>query len=822
MTSALELQTTYIPHIRKQFETGSIVLFTGAGFSLDAVTIQNNQILGTEALTKLLWGICYPSEKFEPDTQLQDIYEDALTVNKAKLEIVLKQSFSTSGSASPQWYQEIMSMPWLRAYTLNIDNLMEEALAAHGTMREVNTISAISGSTSQLSDDRLDVIHLNGSLDDVPENVTFSRSQYAQRVGVDPFYQQLQADLISRPVIFIGSSLEEGQMWEHIISRREKGPRGSNELRPRSYLILPKLNKSKISMLSKFNITWLQMTGEEFCTQVLTQLKDSKPIGYESLTRRGLVDSHINPMFRLVSDLVQDKYPDTEYLLGQEPVWSDLINGRVADLEVFAQIKSKTNELRSLSNINQTIVLTGTAGSGKSSALMWLGLSLNNEGATVAWLDATQKLSRSGFTKALDSPAKIDALLINDADIYGGQLSLFIRLAIERNPRLLVVVEVRSNKVDRVIKQNELGQIHPVEITMPNMTDSDIVSIIGVLEKENRLGVLRSETIEQRISAFKKRADRQLLVAMYEATSGRRFAEKVLDELSEIADVDKLIYGLVATVSAHRLSITRDEILIACGDISNDVLNKLNKLIQRKLVFESGPKGNLKLRHRVIAQLIYDELVRNGQFARVLRGLLLVGVAKTTKNTPANVRSARLLRTILNHNFVKNTVGEEVGRVIYAEFEDHLHWSAHYWLHRGALELEHNQLDMAENFLNQAYSLQPNDVFIENEMAYLLFKKALASPMSSDSTDIVSEAIKILESIIIRKPELSAHAYHVLGTQGLDWAAIGLTEELKKRQFLDYLESKIRSAVNHHTNDGILGTLLEDIVRAKLMLAVTK
>lgn len=64
----------------------------------------------------------------------------------------------------------------------------------------------------ELTDQKLDVIHLNGCVTDDPENVVFSRSQYASRVGVDAFYSQFAADSITRPIVYIGSTLDHLMM----------------------------------------------------------------------------------------------------------------------------------------------------------------------------------------------------------------------------------------------------------------------------------------------------------------------------------------------------------------------------------------------------------------------------------------------------------------------------------------------------------------------------------------------------------------------------------------------------------------------------------
>ena len=73
-----------------------------------------------------------------------------------------------------------------------------------------------------------DVIHLNGKLEDLPENVTFSLTQYAERIAKpDPWYIRLTSDLLSRPFVFIGTSLNEPPLWQHIEIRRERGGRGT-------------------------------------------------------------------------------------------------------------------------------------------------------------------------------------------------------------------------------------------------------------------------------------------------------------------------------------------------------------------------------------------------------------------------------------------------------------------------------------------------------------------------------------------------------------------------------------------------------------------
>lgn len=68
MSNILQIQTTYIPYLRTQFSSGSLVLFTGAGFSLEAINTSGEKLPSTSVLTRLLWDMCFPGEEFETDT----------------------------------------------------------------------------------------------------------------------------------------------------------------------------------------------------------------------------------------------------------------------------------------------------------------------------------------------------------------------------------------------------------------------------------------------------------------------------------------------------------------------------------------------------------------------------------------------------------------------------------------------------------------------------------------------------------------------------------------------------------------------------------
>ncbi len=814
----LKLETTYIPHLRGQFRVGSTVLFLGAGFSLEARNHSGQLLPSTKQLTKKLWALCYSDEPFDDTTQLQDMFDMALSANRTKLAELMKTTFSVDPGACPEWYRRFLMMPWLRIYTLNVDNLVQQVLSPELTSRQLQTLSAAGDSGPVFQDSALTTVHLNGTLDDIPDRVTFSRAQYAQRPSSDSAYTQLRNDLLCRPVIFVGASLEEGPLWEHIEIRGVRQPRGQRELRPRSYLVVPDLNRPKQALLSRHNVAWLPMSAKSFCESILSTMEEERCAGHKALAQLAKTQNGPTREFNRVADIAADDKATDEYLLGAEPTWEDVKSGRVADRRCFDEMWDMMNEIRANTSGRQALVVTGTAGTGKSSAIMLAALRFEADGVSVAWADASHQYSRTEFRRALDSGESYGALFINDADLYEGRLSSMIVEALEMNPNLLMVCEMRSSKVDRSIRAHELGTYEVLEYTVPGLGDKDIDAILDVLDRENRLGMLKGKSRDERRRIFHGQAGRQLLVAMHFATHGQDFEEKAKDELRQMTGPQKFLYGLICVASSHRFSLRQDDVGIAWGDSDTKWLQTVNLMVRRKLILPTRD-GGFRARHRMIAQFVYDSLVEEGRMPDIVSALIRIGATKTTSLTPRNSGHARLLRTCINHNFMLRTVDLTQARLIYSDFEDALSWNYHYWLHRGALELETDNLGLAENFLSQAKSINERDVFIDNELAYLSFKKANQSPTKQESPELVQEAIEMLVQVAHRRPDQIGHAYHIMGQQGLVWAKNGISTLSEKRVFLESLEKKVKQAVDA-TKAEMMATLHQDIQQALLMLAV--
>jgi len=814
-------------YLKGRIERANIILFTGAGFSQDAKTREGEPILSTSKLKESLWNLCFPGETYDPNSSLQHLYDHALLRHQRQLSTLLVKSFTVDPDSLPDYYRMLFCVPWLRIYTLNIDDLAIAVGRKFPLPRKISPISVTARDGKHLPLDEesnaLRIIHLNGMIEDVPTNVTFSLQQYAVRLAQpDPAYTRLAADLISNAVVFVGTNLDEPSLWQHIEARRLRGPRSARELRPRSFLIAPTLDRAREALLEEYHITWIPLTAEQFASDIILHMQDAVSSGQKVIVERHRAATTGTSALLEVADLAQNPSQPSEFLLGQEPIWADLQSERAIERECDKNLWSHVIRMLDDRKIARVLAVTGTAGSGKSTSLMRLALRLSAErGCRVAWVDREIELSPRQLREAMLKETSPPVLAIDDADMYGGQVSSLAREITTSANAPIILIALRSSKVDRVLNPSLLQGVTIIEEAMPYLSDNDIDGLIDLLAKHNRLGVLRGKSKVECHRIFRQLAGRQLLVAMIEATSGKRFEQKIVEEFEDLSDLAKRMYATVAVATVFRFRLTKDEVLFSTDAISNEALNQLEQLIQRKLILCDASDGGLRLRHRRIAEILVEELQKNALLSDVLPGLTLLGTTKVSPELSRSSRPWRLLISLINHDFLGRALGLEGARNLYGGIEGALSWDYQYWLQRGSLEVEHGSINLAENFLNQARALNDSDAYVRTEWAYLLFKKAIESPRSAQARALIDEAKDILEDLILARGSFDSYPYHVLGSQGLSWSRRGYTTGTQRQEFLRTLVRKIENGVRQHPRNEELAHLLGDLKRELMMTAVS-
>lgn len=799
--------------LANQIASGKLILFTGAGFSLAASNKSGNNVAGVSQLRQALWEIAFPDVPFDEESSLGDIYEVAVKRAGGKVGQLLKDLFIIDSKAIPNVYRKWFSFPWLRIYTLNIDDLDEAANRSFDLPRRIEAISALSNSYPEETSS-LTSIHLNGRVLEYPK-VTFSPRQYGERAALhDPWFYHLVSDLVAHPILFVGTVLDEPLFWQHIELRRSRGPQ-HRELRPGSYLVTPTISTARKAMLDDFNVKLIEMTQEEFMAEVLEKMETERLRGLSVISLRQSASAGGTFLQDVNALRTQRDDNSGDFLLGREPFWSDITSGRAINRAFESEIKEsieKGNE--------HIVVLTGTAGSGKSTTLMRLALEYEANGKNVGWLDSEADIPLWKVREAVRN-SDFQVLIIDDADNFGSSAGSLLADILSDKPDIVVIAAMRSTKFDRFHVDDYLQGHKYLLYAIPHLDNSDIELLIQVLTKANRLGYLRGLSHQEQVRAFQEQAGRQLLVAMIQATSNERFEEKIDSECRDlIQDKDlSLIYCIVAIATTLRGSLTRDEILLASGDPSNEQLNRIDRLLSQRLLLSSDA-GLIRLRHKVVAERVVDYYRRQGAMRDAIIGILWAIANNARANQNRKSREQKLLLQLINHQILINLTSDQATpRLAYAEVEEILGWNFHYYLQRGSFEVEAGDIDLAKNFLDQARAMAPDDYLVQTEWAYMTLKRAAMNASSLNAIQSADEAFAELEDAIERRGKSDYYPYHVLGSQGLSWARRIVASTDEKFRLLSRILNIVSEGAKLHPRSKELDQLVKDIQRARLLLA---
>ena len=812
--------------LASQLSRAEAVLFLGAGFSLDAKDHQGVHLPTSQQLAEELWAIAFPGTEFDNDATLGDTFHCALAKSPVSLRDLLHRRLSVKSDELPDHYAVWMSMPWFRCYTLNIDNLEIAVQHSAALERPLQPISAVSGELvgdASSINSGLGVVHLNGMLGDDIHSLTFSDRDYGLRLSTpDSWLVRASADMMGRPVVYVGTALHEPTLWQYVEARAQKGGRHARELRPGSYLVTPKLTAARQVLLKGLNVNWIPLTAKEFADTWLRDMGASKASGQKAISSLRL-ESNRNKRPQLVSELANNGSDGSkEYLMGTHPDWGDLRSGRAIRRDCDDEVHRLATSWLQSNEISPPLVITGTAGSGKSTALMRLALRLSGDGIRTYWIDERTNLEPHLLGRVVRETEGPVAVLIDDADLWGRALTNWAVEIPRTRARVVLCVALRASRIDGLLESSDLSGVQPTEIAIPPLSDPDINALLDVLDRENRLGVLKGKPHRQRVAAFRHQAGRQLLVAMIQATSGRRFTDKVYDEFKELKGDSRFIYGLICVVSAQRYTIDRTELLLAFGSADNPTMNAIETLYSRHLVLRATPHTGYASRHRVIA----EQLMRNAEFLQ-LAGQLLRGVVFAFANcvdptiSKHDRRWRRLIR-FMNHDYLMRVMPVDDARAVYESIESILSWDYHYWLQRGSLEVEEGDLTLARNFLDQARTLTDSDRFVENEYAYLLMKTASSNPAAHDAPDQFADGLGRLEHLIEADANQGPHPYHVIGSQVLAWVRrAGLTASSRSSLLATALRH-VKNGMQLYPKSNDLQTLRPVIEREWLLTAVSQ
>lgn len=769
--------------IRDAICKGDVVLFLGAGANHGAVNREGRGALDGEGLKN---AIC---DKFLDgrlkDKPLHIVAEFAK--NEADLRAVQDFIRDLFSDINPEPYHQIIAkFRWKAIVTTNFDYVMEKAYQAESDAMQEMFPVVRDGDVRRLGKtvNTVPLLKLHGSLDVIDDPkypLILAAEEYAKyrenRQELFGFFQDLAREC---HVIFCGYDISDSNIAQILWNL---GSRPSE--RPMYMTVNPRLSDVECRYWQARRITPVVTTLEQFLGRIDAIIKPENRtlgtlLGDSDLTISRFIASHDKPSSSLKEYLenhIEHVHPGiampavdpAEFYRGLSLGWGPFnrqldVRRRVTDdIEQEIYFDGLSGERQA-----KLVLLKGYAGSGKSTTLK-----------RAIW-DGVTEYSKPCFTLRADGALLVDPIremcslfkeriyiLVDDVVPHLDEFHAFYSLANREDLPITVIAGARVNEWS--VGGGALDPFVDEEFDLRNLSEREIDNLISLL-KEHKVLEDKGKAVGYDIKTYFKEAyQRQLLVALHEVTSGKRFEEIVFNEYNNIIPEEaKYLYLDVCTLNRFRVSVRAGLITRLTGITFNEFNERLLGPLERVVTAHKDPRSRdnaYRARHSLIAKYVFDQAladptVRADQIARVVRAM------NTAYQSDAEAFQNLISGDSLAQMFSEKSKATQIFEAALESGADESH-VFHQW---AVFELKHpaGRSKKALEHINRAQhsgSGRASEA-VRHTRAMILYRLAKESKSELEKQRYMRDAKKILEEQLQSKR--ANYAYVTLGNILLD------------------------------------------------------
>lgn len=744
--------------IKKAFENGRLIIFLGAGASFSSKTQNGSPIPLAFELSKLISaeiGLPYSDES------LSEVYQAAREIlGFQRLTEVL--SVYLKNTRPSDEYKVLVNLPLTRIYSLNIDDSIERSFYFTNMNNNRKTLEVFRNNDPLKETDqffhRVDLIKLNGDINYPKEGFIFSEQEYAQGSTKEPlWYSELARDFNRNVILFIGSKLKEPLLWHQI----EKYKARTNTQSGMSYVLTPDtLSKIQEINLKSHNLEHIQGT----LTDLITWFKENYPQGYTSkqiITSKrpelnGLIESSfevslfekVMPVSISTLSLLDGREEDgiREFYKGFKPSWTDIVLEVPANLNKVLRFKDIILSDYKHNSLDGLYLIKGSAGSGKSTALKQIALSLSKEtNIPVYYLDE----SKHDF---------IDLIRMLDEKNHGqpyflclDKLGNFYRYLLEvfkTNSKAIFISAENSRILQKKLPEH-FHQYISRQVDISEIEHSDVPLILEKIKDYGSWLRLSRMTPNERIEEIYNKSKKQLLIGLLEATSGLGFYEIIRNEYSQITD-DSERYLIVLAGIATLQNTVSNEITLSRALENLKLNNDIEKLCSNLTgIVHLNSKNEVNTRHRLYVENLFNQYVS----LDIIENAIIAYIsAFTVYPFPivihVNPSEAMVYKYLVNAKSLGKLLKNDKDRVlnVYKKFEKKLEQEGLFLMQYGLALRTFDDHTKAYQMFEQAVIAYPHSAHIEHALAVQLF--ILCSMVDDElAAHYLEKAVSILSKL---------------------------------------------------------------------------
>ncbi|MDE0340360.1 MAG: SIR2 family protein [Caldilineaceae bacterium] len=726
---------TSIPHsLLEAIKEERAVLFLGAGASL---------------------GAKHPEGKRIPQgNQLRDLICDKFLggdLNEKPLSAVSAMAASEAGLYEFQTFVRELFLPfspadfhlliprfrWRAIATTNFDLIVERSYkkSQNPLQKLVKAVKNSDGFDARLNRETnpIGFYKLHGCIDsfedlDVP--LILSNEQYTRyEKNRDRFYNRFRDLGYENTLIFAGYSISDLHIQKILFDLTDP-----SVPRPPYFLISPGISEIEKRYWSQYKIYGLQFTLKDFLYEIDQNIPSHtrmipSGIGGGSLSIR---NHYARPQFTesasVVSYLANDvkhvfpglnppSQDPKEFYRGYDNGWGCItqnldVRRSFSDSVLVDTVLLKEEEHAQV----ELFMLKGPGGNGKTVSLK-----------RIAWeasIDYNKLVLFSEGPAGLNIDRLSEIHRLTDERVF-----LFVdRVALVRNELLETLEAAQSLSLPLSVigaeRDNEwhiyCEQLEPFvrqEFQVRYLSEGEVRDLLKLLEEHKALGLLESLSFEDRIGKFVERAERQLLVALHEATLGIPFEDIIVNEFERIEPENaRRLYLYICALHQFDAPVRAGLISRASG-ISFEEFQERFLLPLEKVIHVKGGHNRdfyYRSRHQHVAGIVFSRMLPTGEERFRLLDKLLASI-----NVDYSSDRETFDRLVKGRGIAEIFTDVELGRHFYNRIEAILPNEPFVLHQRAVFEMRHSQgsLDNAEEVAAKAFKLNSSSRSIRHTQA---------------------------------------------------------------------------------------------------------
>jgi hypothetical protein len=629
------------PYLIEKIQNGETLLFLGAGASKGAKGPKGELALSANQLRdKIADNFLGGQQKDKSLVQVADYakHEAGLSTVQSHISHLLEP-------LQPALFHRLIpTFRWRAIITTNYDLIVERAYDTNPERLQVLAKIIRNGDnfSEKIRDpNAVPFLKLHGCVNTINDEnlpLILGSEEYAKyRKNRDRLFDHFQEWGREHPIIFCGYEVADPNLQQILFDLSDMGIN-----RPEYVIVSPTLNDFDHRLWQGRRFTTLKITLEQFLSKIDTLIpKHNRALSSLRREREASIEHIISSNVGLSDQLI--RYLDSElehvhtglatqgvtpqnYYRGVNDSWSPYqqefdVRRRITDDIITDVMLDDSNGLV------RVFLLKGHAGSGKSAVLRRVAWeSVTDYDSVVLWLKEGGIIRPNLIRELYNLLDRRFTIFIEDFNQEQDDINKLIDIAKKHQFHINIIIGARTNEWN--VYGDELEPHIDKEYELRDLSEKEIKALLEKLEQHNCLGELLNKPYNERVQYFRLTADRQILVALHEATYGNPFEKILYDEYSNITPKEaQILYLDICTLNRMGVGVRAGLISRVSGINFEYFSNRLFKPLEHviRTVHDWKVKDILfKTRHPLIANLVFNQVFLNqkeraDQIIRMLR-----------------------------------------------------------------------------------------------------------------------------------------------------------------------------------------------------------